>query len=63
MTETEMVGVAEAAQIIGVSTRTLHRLAKSGDLPHAHKNPRRTGAYLFWRADVQRLAHEQNGAA
>ena len=53
MVPTELLGVTEAAKLIGCSDRTVKRLAKSGALPHAHKLPGATGAYLFRRADVE----------
>ena len=56
MVLTELLGVSEAAKLIGCSDRTVNRLAKTGVLPHAHKMPGQTGAYLFHRADVEALA-------
>ena len=56
MVLTELLGVSEAAKLIGCSERTVKRLAKTGELPHALKMPGQTGAYLFHRADVKALA-------
>ncbi len=63
MVLTELLGVNEAAKIVGVSDRTIKRLAKSGVLPHAHKMPGQTGAYLFRRRDVEKLAKSKGRAA
>jgi excisionase family DNA binding protein len=56
MVLTELLGVSEAAKLIGCSERTVKRLAKTGELPHALKMPGQTGAYLFHRNDVEALA-------
>lgn len=56
---TELIGTAEAALMIGKSHRTIHRLVESGALVPALVAPGgRKGAYLFDRADVQRIASE-----
>ena len=57
-TEEPLIGTAEAARILGgVSHRTVHRLVESGDLTPAMTAPGgRAGAFLFDRADVERLA-------
>lgn len=57
----DLIGSAEAARLLGKSPRTIHRLVQSGELrpvviaPGGFK-----GAYLFSRADVERLL---NGSA
>lgn len=52
----DLIGTTEAAEILGVTSRTVKRLALIGnDLPPAHKMPGDTGAYLFHRADVEAL--------
>lgn len=38
---------AEAAKILGVSVRTVHRQAESGELPFEMKLPGPRGAYVF----------------
>lgn len=38
---------ADVAKILGVSVRTVHRMAESGDLPFEVKVPGPRGAYVF----------------
>lgn len=47
---------AQVAEILGKSVRTVNRLAKAGELPVAMKVAPNTGAYLFDREDVEKLA-------
>lgn len=51
--------------ILGVSTRTVQRMADAGDLPFAQKLPGPNGAYLFRSSDVEtaRLAKANAAAA
>lgn len=56
MSQSELLGVSEAAELVGVSIATIKRAAVAGHLPIAHKMPGQTGAYLFHRADVEALA-------
>ena len=51
-----MVTSAQAAEILGKSVRTVHRMAFEGQLDVVAKLPGLTGAWLFNRADVERLA-------
>lgn len=54
---TNLIGTAEAAQLLGKSHRTIHRLVKSGALTPALTAPGGPkGSFLFARADVERLA-------
>ena len=48
----DLLSTTEAAEALGVSVRTVHRLANSGRLHVAHKLPTGTGAYLFYKADI-----------
>lgn len=57
------VGAAEACQILEVHAATLGRWVKSGTITPAHKLPGKNGAYLFNRADVEKLAHERAEAS
>lgn len=58
MTETgEIIGSAEAAEILGVDRRTLTRMVADGRIEPATKLPARTGAYLFDRAAIEALAN------
>lgn len=43
----EVLTVADAARRLAITTRTVNRRAKAGDLPYVAKRPGRTGAYLF----------------
>ncbi len=53
----DLVGTTEAAGILGVSARTVKRYAKAGRiLVPATKMFGDTGAYVFHRADIERLA-------
>ncbi len=56
MSQSELLGVSEAAALVGVSIATIKRAASAGQLPIAHKMPGQTGAYLFHRTDVEALA-------
>ncbi len=50
------ITTAEAAQILGVSVRTVHRKADAGEIPHEMKLPGPRGAYVFDEATVRELA-------
>lgn len=41
------ITTAEAAKILGVSVRTVHRKADAGEIPHEMKLPGPRGAYVF----------------
>lgn len=57
-TEEPLIGTAEAAQILGKSHRTIHRLVKSGDLKPAMTAPGGpAGVFLFRKADVEALVN------
>lgn len=58
----DLIGTADAAEILGVSVRTVKRLAKIGELRHAMKMGGDTGAYLFLRGDVERLRDERQAS-
>lgn len=62
MRPSDLLGVKAAAEIVGVSDRTIKRLAKDGALPHAMKLDGDTGAYLFRRRDVERYAAKRAAA-
>lgn len=52
-----LIGTAEAARILSKSHRTIHRLVESGQLVPALTAPGGfKGAFLFNRADVERIA-------
>lgn len=49
---------AEACEILAKDRATITRWVEAGKLTPAHKLPGRTGAFLFSRADVEKLAAE-----
>lgn len=55
-TDEAMIGATEAAGHLRVSKDTLIRMIARGELTPVHKLPGDNGAYLFSRADVERLA-------
>lgn len=63
MGPTDLIGVNEAAEIVGVSTRTIKRLALNGELPYRHKLNGATGAYLFEYGTVVNFAAERQERA
>ena len=64
MSKTEhLIGTQQAAKILSVDVRTVHRMTDDGRLTPAAKVPGRTGAFLFNRADVERLAAERRELA
>lgn len=56
MTSADLIGTSEAATILNVSNRTVKRMAKDERLPYVLKMTGDTGAYLFKRSDVEKLA-------
>lgn len=53
----DLVGTKAAAEILGVSTRTVKRYARAGDeLVPIAKMPGDLGPYVFHRAAVEALA-------
>ena len=62
-TTADLIGTAEAASVLGVSHRTVHRLTRDGKLVRALTAPGGfAGAFLFHRADVERLAAQRSAA-
>ena len=53
----DLIGTAEAAEILGVSRQTVHRWAGEPKLKSI-KMPGETSPFLFERADVERLRDE-----
>lgn len=58
MTTDELLTAGQAAPILGLSSRSVSRLAKDGTLPIADRLPVANGVYLFRRADVEALRDE-----
>jgi len=52
----DLITSSEAARILGRSARTVARLAKAGELPHAGRLTAARGVYLFRRSDVEAFA-------
>lgn len=56
---TDEIVTREALEILGFTDpSTISRYVALGKLTPSRKLPGRNGAFLFWRADVQRLAAE-----
>ena len=60
VTDSDLIGTREAADILGVTQRTVKRLAKLHTLPSVHKMAGNTSAYLFERDEVERLRDERS---
>lgn len=58
MATTDLIPTVEAAELLGVKRSTLTRWVQSGRLDEAMKLPGETGARLFRRSDIDRLAAE-----
>lgn len=54
-----IVRVSGAAEILGVSPRTVRRWASSGELPPLDKGDGRVGSYVFETGMVRRKAAER----
>ena len=51
----ELIGTVEAAAMLGVDPSTLTRWVDKGKITAAHKMPGTSGAYLFTRAEIDRI--------
>lgn len=56
---TELIGSAEVCRLLSIHPVTVGRWVTSGRLTPVHKLPSRNGAYLFDRADIEKLASER----
>jgi predicted site-specific integrase-resolvase len=54
----ELIGSADACRILDIHPATLGRWVASGKITAASKLPKKNGAYVFRRAEVERLASE-----
>ena len=61
--QTALIGTRQAAEILGVPRTTLASRLAAGTIAPAIKLPGRTGAYLFDRAYIERLANERRALA
>lgn len=50
------ITTAEAARILGLSVRTVHRRASAGEIPHELKMPGARGAYVFDEDAIRSIA-------
>lgn len=57
--QSEQLSTSEAADVLGKSVRSTIRLVEAGVLVPTKKLPGIRGAYLFDRADIERLAKER----
>ena len=54
---TDEIVTKEAMRILGISQpSTISRYVRDGKLTPSRRLPGQTGAFLFWRHDVERLA-------
>lgn len=60
--DVELISTREAAQVLNCSRRTVERHVASGRLVPKAKLPGRTGAFVFRRVDVERLARKRDAA-
>ncbi len=51
----DLIGTTEAAALIGIERSTISRWVQVGTITAAHKLPSQTGAFLFERAEVERV--------
>jgi excisionase family DNA binding protein len=64
MTESStLVGTSDVMEMLGVSRDTVVRMVARGALKAVHKMAGPQGAYLFERADVERLARDKEAAS
>lgn len=54
----QLIGTAEAAEVIGVERSTLSHWIAKGRITPAQKLPGKTGVLLFTRAEVERVRDE-----
>ena len=59
----DLVGSSDAAKILGVHPATVTRLVDSGDLTPAGRLGGDSGAFVFHRADVEKLAEKRKAPA
>lgn len=57
------ISTAEAAALLGVSIRTIHRLVASGALKPLLKYPGKTGGFLFARSTIDRYMSRRTADA
>lgn len=55
----QLIGAAEAAGILHLDLRTVHRKIARGDIPFVAKLPGIRGSFVLDRAEVERIAVER----
>lgn len=56
MTPTDLISAAEAAELLNTPVNTFNRWVAAGRITPAHVMPGRTGARLYSRAEIARIA-------
>jgi predicted site-specific integrase-resolvase len=57
MPDDELIGTTEACRILGgIAVSTLTRWVANGKITPAHKMPGASGAFLFTRAEIDRVS-------
>jgi predicted site-specific integrase-resolvase len=59
MRNADLIGSAEACEILGIDRATLVRWIAASKIAKVTKMPGQTGAYVFERAEIERAAAEQ----
>lgn len=58
MSQIELIGTADAAQLLGIGRATVHRWAESGRLHQVGELGKR-GVRVFDRAEIEQLAKQE----
>ncbi len=58
MSQIELIGTADAAQLLGIGRATVHRWAESGRLNQVGELGKR-GVRVFDRAEIEQLAKQE----
>ena len=56
MPSSDLITTSQTARMLGKSEPTVRRMAEAGDLPFVQRLPGETGAYLFDRSAVAKVA-------
>jgi predicted DNA-binding transcriptional regulator AlpA len=52
----ELITTAQASELLGITVAWINKQAAKGRIPYVQKLPGRTGAYVFDREEIERLA-------
>lgn len=55
----DLIGTAEAARLLGVSHRTIHRLVEAGEISATRAPGGQNGSFLFPRTDIEAVAQDR----